>query len=188
MPITRNGWRGIVLGAVLAVGLATVGWAPAWAADQPISAFFGQWRGAGLSESEISVHFQVSARDLDVRIQPAGTGGFTITWTTIQRQKGAAGAPEAVNKGTTMTFLPEGKPNVFRAQGSADPLKGPFAWARIQDRTLTVHSLEIAADGGFELQVYDRTLTGSGMELNYTRTKDGDQVRTARARLIKYAK
>lgn len=183
MPIFRNGWRGIAFGAVLALGLA----GPAPAADQPISAFFGQWRGAGLSESEISVHFQVSARDLDVRIQPAGTGGFTITWTTIQRQKGAAGAPDAVNKGTTMTFVPEGKPNVFRAQGSADPLKGPFAWARIQDRTLTVHSLEIDAKGGFELQVYDRTLTGSGMELNYTRTKDGDQVRTARARLIKYA-
>jgi hypothetical protein len=182
--MTRLFSRRALAAFALAAGVLAAG--AALAREVGIAAFYGRWQGGGLSESEISVHFQVSSRDLDVHIRPEGDG-FAITWTTIQRQKGPADNPTPVNKTTSMTFVPTGKPNVWRAREATDPLAGPFAWATLRGQTLTVNSMAVDANGGFELQIYQRTLTGNGMELDYTRIKDGDQVRTAKGRLVKYA-
>jgi len=45
----------------------------------------------------------------------------------------------------------------------------------------------MAADeaGTYELQQYDRTLTGLGMNLTFERLRDGDQVRVVKGRLAK---
>ena len=45
----------------------------------------------------------------------------------------------------------------------------------------------IEDDGGFEMQIYRRTLSGLGMALEFVRLDDGETVRTAKGRLIKYA-
>ena len=161
--------------------------APAQAQELSIAAFYGNWKGSALSESELSVYFRLTARDLDVTIRPAAEG-FTISWTTVLRQKGDPDNPDIQRKSTTLGFVPAGRPNIWRATATGDPITGQtLAWARIKERTLSVTSMVITDDGGFEMQIYDRTLSDLGMELEFTRLRDGEPVRTAKGRLIKYS-
>ena len=77
---------------------------------------------------------------------------------------------------------------MWRAVGSSDPLVDErFAWARIAKQTLTVHTLVIRDDGGYEMQVYDRALKPTGMDLELTAFRDGEAQRTAKGRLVKVA-
>jgi hypothetical protein len=163
--------------------------APAAAANLSIQAFAGVWQGNAVSESDISVHFQLTSRDIDVTVRPAADGGFDITWNTVQRQKGDPDNPREKLKSTSMSFAAQ-RPGVWRSSGNGDPLnsQAPFAWAYVKDRTLTINSLRIYADGRHELQVYHRTLSGTGMALRFIRTVEGEQVRRATGRLIKVAK
>jgi hypothetical protein len=172
--------------AVCLTAVLTVA-APALARDVSIAAFMGQWSGNGLSESADSVYFQLTARDLDVQIKPAPSG-FSVSWTTVQRQKGDTRAPTAVDKTTTLTFAATDKRNVWRATEAGDPMGSGYAWARIKESTLTISIMQVASDGGFELQVFDRTLSGNGMELRFARFRDGERVRTAKGRLVKVAR
>jgi hypothetical protein len=60
-----------------------------------------------------------------------------------------------------------------------DPLKGePYVWAGISGPTLTVHALLITNDGGYEIQVYRRTLTADGMALTFSRNRNGRELKT----------
>lgn len=161
--------------------------APAMAADLPVSAFFGEWRGSALSESRISVHFSLTPRDIGVVVRPAGDG-FALTWSTVQRQKGDPNNPVEELKSTTVEFQPA-RPGVWRAVGAKDPAASgePYIWAHVDGQTLVVSGLQIGADGRHELQIYRRTLSGSGMTLEFTRIVDGEPVRTAEGRLVKIA-
>ncbi|SLN74664.1 hypothetical protein [Oceanibacterium hippocampi] len=156
------------------------------AADLKIGAFVGSWQGSAISESEISVNFQITARDLDVVLRTDDDGGFTITWSTVLRQKGDPGKPAEVLKQTTRSFLPSARPGVWSGGGDAllDP---PYIWARIAGNSLRIYSLAVSDSGAYEMQVYDRTLSGLGMELEFRRIIDGETARTARGRLIKVA-
>lgn len=162
--------------------------APAWAADLPISAFFGEWSGSALSESSISVNFTLTPRDIGVVVRPAGEG-FALTWSTVQRQKGDPNNPEEELKSTTVEFQPV-RAGVWRAAGAQDPAASgePYLWAHVDGQTLVVNGLRIDPDGRHELQVYRRTLSGSGMALQFTRLVEGEPVRTAEGRLVKVAK
>ena len=150
-----------------------------------IAAFFGQWSGTGVSESAISLYFRLTTRDLDVEVRAAGAG-FELSWTTVQRQSGDPTNPTPVRKATVIRFAPSGRPNVWRAVDSSDPLLDErYAWARIKGQTLTVHTLVIGEDGGYDMQVYDRTLTPFGMELEFVAFRDGEERRNASGRLVK---
>ena len=129
------------------------------AADLGIAAFEGVWQGSVVSESAVSANFQLTSRDIDVTIRVDGGGGFNIVWNTVQRQKG-------------------------------DPLTAasPYAWAYIKDRGLKIITLRIYPDGRHETQIYNRTLSGTGMVLDFVRNVDGAQMRQATGRLIKVAK
>lgn len=129
------------------------------AADLGIAAFEGVWQGSGVSESAVSANFQLTSRDIDVTIRVDGGGGFNIVWNTVQRQKG-------------------------------DPLTAasPYAWAYIKDRGLKIITLRIYPDGRHETQIYNRTLSGTGMVLDFVRNVGGAQVRQATGQLIKVAK
>ncbi len=155
-------------------------------AEAGIAAFFGTWKGSGLSESEVSSNFHMSVRDLEVIVKSAGSGGFEITWSTVQRQKGDPKNPTEVVKGTTLALMPSGN-GMWRA-GDGDPMAdGQLAWARIEDNTLILSTFRVTEDGHGEYQVYKRTLNGMGMELDFSRIVDGEQVRTAKARLTKFS-
>ncbi len=155
--------------------------------DLSIAAFYGKWTGAGVSESEGSLYFRLSTRDLDVTIEPSGPG-FEVNWTTVQRQRGAPDDPTPERKSTAIRFVPTDRAGVWRASGSSDPLVDEtYAWARIRGQTLTVHTLAIGDDGGYEMQVYNRTLTPLGMTLGFVAFRDAEERRTAKGRLVKIA-
>ena len=73
------------------------------AEDLKITAFKGNWRGNAVSESDASVNFPITSRDIDVRITPKDGGDFEITWRTLLRQKGTPGNPEETLKETTIS-------------------------------------------------------------------------------------
>lgn len=159
----------------------------AHATDLPVSAFFGQWQGSALSESRISLNFSLTPRDIGVEMRPSGQG-FALSWNTVQRQKGDPRNPEEELKSTTIDFQPV-RPGVWRAGAAQDPVQSgqPYLWAHVDGQTLVVNGLLVGPDGGHELQVYRRTLSGSGMALEFVRIVDGQPVRTARGNLIKVA-
>jgi hypothetical protein len=45
--------------------------------------------------------------------------------------------------------------------------------------------MSLRKDGAYELQQYDRKILPTGMELVFTRVRDGDTVRTVKGRLVK---
>ena len=53
---------------------------------------------------------------------------------------------------------------------------------------LTVHEFRVLPDGRHEIQTYARTLSGTGMDLIYTRIVDGERQRRVRGKLVKDAK
>lgn len=177
--------RWVALAAII-LGLGT-GSSLAQTRDIPINAFFGKWVGSGVSQTEESIAFQFTHRDLNVTINPVGNG-FSVSWTTVQRQKGDPTKPAESRKATSMTFVPIGRPNVWRATGSLDPMGGnAYSWAKLRGQTLTVNSFAIQPDGSYEMQTYDRTLSGLGMQLEFSRLVDGDVKRTVRGQLTKFA-
>ncbi|NQV80724.1 MAG: hypothetical protein HQ495_09225 [Alphaproteobacteria bacterium] len=174
--------------ALVAVTVTALLASAAWAQTTVnIAAFYGKWSGSAISESNISVNFQLTARDMDVELRPAGAG-FTVIWTTVLRQRGNPNAPTAERRSTELSFEPTSRPNVWRAVGSNDPLVDErFAWARLTKQTLTIHTLVIRDDGGYDMQIYDRALKPTGMELEFTAFRDGEERRTAKGRLVKVA-
>jgi hypothetical protein len=69
--------------------------------------------------------------------------------------------------------------DMFGQSEPLDPIKGePYFWADIHGATLTVRALLIGDDGGYEIQVYRRTLTPDGMALKFTRNRNGTELKT----------
>lgn len=52
---------------------------------------------------------------------------------------------------------------------------------------MTANSLVIEPDGSYEMQIYQREFSGSGMNLEFCRIKDGSVVCTVEGRLSKQA-
>ena len=112
--------------------------------------------------------------------------GFKVTWTSVIRGGGDVEKPKVRKKSTTRTFVPAAQRGVYKGTSSGDPLSGKeVSWARIKGNSLIVYLMVIDNRGAYQLQRYDRKLVGSGMELTFTRLKDGEQVRTVKGRLIK---
>ncbi len=152
-------------------------------AADAISPFVGEYRGrsidaAGTDLSERDLHVKILRRD----------DGFEVRWTTIKH------TPQGdTTKSYAVTFIPTRreniftsamKTNVFGGREAHDPLKGdPLFWARIRGRTLTIFGMLITDDGGYEMQTYDRILTEQGMELQFSRVRNGEVLRAIRGEL-----
>ena len=180
MPGIRNLFAGLFL-------LTVVGGTGAQAQDFPISAFYGSFKGGGVSENRDSIYFGVTVRDFDVQINPEGEG-FRVDWATIIRKGGDPNNPKVRRKAQSAAFIPVGSSGVFRAVDLSDPLQGgKYAWARIAKQTLYVYALLIDPTGRYDMQIYERTLKPSGMDFVFRRFLDGEPVRTVKGKLIKYA-
>lgn len=157
----------------------------AQAQDLTPAHFYGTFQGSGFAEDKDSIYFGTTVRDLDVIIAPSG-GGFNVTWTTIIRGGGDPSKPNVRRKTQTVTFSATDKQNVFRGAPSGDPLSGNrYIWAKIEGNTMTVFIMTIGERGAYNMQSYARTLSGYGMELVFSRIRDGEPVRSARAKLTK---
>ncbi len=53
----------------------------------------------------------------------------------------------------------------------------PYVWARVSSATLSIFGLLVPDDGGYEIQAYHRTLTDTGMDLEFIRTREDNVVR-----------
>ncbi len=160
----------------------------ATAQDVPIEAFYGQFQGSGIAENEDSLYFGVTVRDVDVKIGPLDQG-FYVEWTSVIRSGGDPDNPDIRRRTSRADFAPGDRPGVFPAQDTGNLLAGePVIWARIANQTLTIHVIAMADDGGYQVQSYDRTLTGNGMELKFISIRDGEAVRQVSARLVKVAR
>ncbi len=151
---------------------------PAPAAERSVKDFFGAYVGRSIS----NIGEGLSQRDLNVVIKKHKKG-FTLDWTTVTRKADGAVKSKSYSINFRATqrrgiFASAMRNNVFGGAEPLDPLKGdPYVWAGIKGDTLTVHALLITDDGGYEMQVYERTLTKDGLLLNFSRIRDGTPLR-----------
>ncbi len=146
-----------------------------------IKDFYGRFVGTGIAKNRDNLDFSRQMREIDTIIEPAGEGGFAVKWTTVIRDD--AGGRKIDN---ALTFAPAGKPNLFKALDSGDPVtKGQYAWAKIDGRTLTINVLEVGEEGQGRWQVYERRLTGDGMELTFRRLDPTGALRIVSGKLKK---
>lgn len=180
--------RKLLLGSLMFVGLLCVSLlAPSYSQAGSIEPFVGYYHGTTIEHAEN----ELQARDLDVIIKETERG-FVIDWSTVIHK--SDGREKAVS--LAVEFYATERPEIY---GSAmrsglfgkripnDPLKGePFFWARIVDRTLTINALYINDEGGYEMQVYERTLDENGdLDLVFRRFRDGEQIRDVTGELAR---
>jgi hypothetical protein len=162
----------IILAAVL---FAVPALAKAPVASPGIKAFFGEWRGTATAMSETDEDFSSSKRDLALTIKPNELGGFVLSWSTLQRQKGDPQSPTEVMKATTVEFIPTSEANRWQAKTQANVFAGGILyWARLDNDVLTVTTFTIARDGRPEMQTYRRQIGGGRMKLTFSNVRDGE--------------
>ena len=72
---------------------------------------------------------------------------------------------------------------LFADPATGNPLAGQtLLWARLAGATLTVYSLAVNPQGGFELARYARTLQDGGLDIHFTERLENDRVITVAGR------
>jgi hypothetical protein len=174
--------------AAAALVLWVVAGGPSRAADATIQQFFGDYVGRSMQ----APNEPLSPRDLGIKISAHGDNGFTLAWTTVIRD--TAGTRR---QSYSIDFTPSDRDGIYSSamhrdafghSEPLDPLQGkPYVWADINGQTLRVHALLITDDGGYEIQVYRRTLTKDGMALQFTRNRNGKELKTIYGALARKA-
>lgn len=156
---------------------------PSVAAAQTIDPFIGRFTGTSVQVSGTDE----AKRDLTVEITKSPDGkGFLVMWkTTIHKASGKdeEQPPDKVRFVPTRRdaiYSAASRQDMFGKQVPIDPISGkdPYYWARISGKTLSVFNIIINDDGGYEMQVYHRTLTEDGMKVEFQRVRDGVAQRT----------
>ena len=171
--------QGLVPNSLFAIALISALSTAAAKADTLIEPFLGNYVGhATYTENDVEIK-----RDLGVHIRETDEG-FKVDWEVTTLKPGK----KTKTKSYSITFTPTKRDHVFQAamqpsifggKKPLDPIKGdPYVWARILDQTLTIFALLINDDGGYELLIYDRSLADNGLNLNYSRIQNGDQLKT----------
>ncbi len=178
------------------VVLGPTSWHESRAADsRPLSDFFGEFVGKSVAGS-LAVsgdHAEIVPRHLNVSIQPHDRG-FTLAWLTIT----TSGSGKTKAKSYLVDFVESDRPGVYIAAirrntagklEASDPISGePYMWASITGDTLVVRGLTIGDDGGYMMQIYERTLTDTGMDLLFRRLENGAVMREIRGQLDRAAR
>jgi len=130
---------------------------PAPAAADDFERFIGRYAGSAQVDGD------GETRDMSVVIKAAGKG-FEVNWKSISHRADG----RIKEKAYSIDFLPTRRGGIYAsAMGvdvfgnptQLDPMKGdPYVWGRITGDTLTVFSLLIDQNGGYEMQEYNRTL------------------------------
>ncbi|MFO0998184.1 MAG: hypothetical protein U1F33_15995 [Alphaproteobacteria bacterium] len=155
------------------------------AKDLDLKAFYGKYTGSGVANSEDSLYFGVTVRDTDVEIRPTADG-FRVNWTTVLHQGGDPAKPDIRKRSSTTDFVYGARPNLFLGKSHGDPLvSGETSWARISGNSLIIYIFTINEEGLYDVQTYVRTLTGAGMDLVFSRVRDGEPTRTVKAKLTR---
>jgi hypothetical protein len=149
--------------------------------SETLKKFFGDYQGSGVASRKRRGRVSLDRRDLDVSIKPYGEGGFTMTWTTVISPEYAQLRRERTQ---TVNFIPTTRTEVWRSDPVTTLMSGrAVIWARIGGSALYVYVATMTEAGGIATSVYKRSLTKSGMKLEFDRTQDGQRVRTVQATL-----
>ena len=149
-------------------------------ADPSLARFFGTFSGS----AEVEIYDGTTARrDMSVTIGPGAEGNFILKWSTTTwrdgRGKQKSYAIEFAATDRAGVFAAGMRRNVFGHAVPLDPMKGePYIWARITGDTLTVFSLFVQENGGYEMQQFDRTLAPGGLALDFSRSGTGIPTRS----------
>ncbi len=148
--------------------------------EATIADFFGTYIGNG------RVAEDGEYRDIIVAIAPAHKG-FSIYTSTVIRKGPVRAVPGVKWRAETQRFVKSSVPHLyepmlresmFAQRRSPNLLRGDtVAWASIRGHTLGVYAMDVLEDGHYELRVYERTLTDLGMDLRFTRYRDGIAIR-----------
>lgn len=170
--------------AVLLLALMTLAGAGQAATDK-LDIFFGEYEGQAVTGGAN----EISKRDLRVKISPV-RNGFQVNWIAVTKRPDG----RLKRKEYSIDFHPTKRKNIYRSGerrdmfGNAvplDPLKGdPYVWARVEGDTLTVFALHVLEDGGYEMQTYARKRVPEGIDLKYSRIRDGEILRTVEGTLF----
>lgn len=176
-----RGPAGVLSGAlllVLALGTAMASTAAG------IERFYGKFEGQAVSSDQ----HEITARDLQVEISPH-KNGFTVNWVSVDHKLDG----EVKRKSYNIDFYTSRLPHIFQAgmrtdkfgnRMPLDPMHGdPYIWAHLNGPSLTVYAMHILGDGGYEIQTYKRTLTPLGLDLWYSRLRNGTMLRTVTGKL-----
>lgn len=145
-----------------------------------IAAFVGEYAGSADVEGYDG---SISKRDMSVQIAQTKKG-FSVQWTsTIYKSDGRVKEHsyhiDFVPSSRSGVYAAAMEKNVFGHEVQLDPMKGePYVWGRIVADTMTVFSMFVDADGGYEIQQYDRTLTDGGLELKFSVVAEGETQRS----------
>ncbi|TMM55607.1 hypothetical protein FDT80_03685 [Sulfitobacter sabulilitoris] len=117
-------------------------------------------------------------RDMSVTISETKEG-FNISWTSITYRPDG----RAKEKSYSISFVPTDREdvyaaamrrNVFGHEVQLNPMEGePYVWARIIGDTLSLYSLFVDPQGGYEIQQFDRTLADGGLQLEFQSVRNG---------------
>ena len=148
--------------------------------------FIGRYEGIGV----VGGGGEIKPRDISVSIESKGNG-FRLKWTAVMHKAGG----KTKRKAFSIDFLPSKRPglyssamrkNLFGQPAPMDPLKGdPYVWCKVEGGAMTVHALLITEDGGYELQIYKRTLRDGGLDLEYQRVRDNEVLRKVTGELTR---
>jgi len=153
--------------------------------DDPIGPFYGRYVGYA-TDAATDVR---AVRNAEVIISPI-SDGFNVQWTTTIHR-----ASKPVIRKFSINFSPRGPKNIYGSEMKIntfghrvplDPLQGdPFVWAVVSGKTMTVHSLLIFKDGGYEMQSYERKRTKLGLDLRYSRIRNGAVQKVIKGKLLR---
>ena len=159
--------------------------ATAQAAPLALEAFFGEYEGEAVTDLD----GELRKRDLRVKISPH-ENGFTVNWISVTKRPNG----KLKRKEYSINFHPTRRNKIYRSGerkdmfGNAvplDPMRGdPYVWARVHEDTLTVYALHVLEDGGYEMQTYTRRRIPDGLDLKYSRVRDGEIMRTVNGILL----
>ncbi len=148
-----------------------------------IQDFFGIFLGKLVSDSSGGT----LERDLKLVIQPHKKNGFSLKWTTIIHLDN--GTDKIKNLHAKFAELK--RPGIYASEMAQDlfgnfipldPLEGePFYWAGLKGDTLTVHTLFIHANGGYEMHIYKRRLIDNTIQVEFKRVINGEPEKTLTA-------
>jgi hypothetical protein len=171
-------WISPVAAAMLMLGVAS-------AVATELRDFHGSFEGVAIAsvESPEGQDTELSIRNLDMAIGPAGRDGFWIDWQTLIRSEDASGMPKYRRKSSRLEFV-QVRPGVYRGpSGQGDDDVEYTSWANLLNDTLTVYELARQVDGSFSLATYRRTLTEVGLALEFTYLRNGERIRRVEAEM-----
>ena len=135
---------------------------------------------------------EVSPRDITVTIEPGEEDHeFYLEWTLVSVKSSGKLKRTQYRIRFAKTrrdglYKSKMRKDMFGNEQPLNPIKGePYVWARIEGDTMTVHTLLITDEGGYEMQTHRRTLTTEGMSLKFTRVRNDEVKRTVTGSLVK---